>query len=69
LTLPTKIVPLLYKSQLEVNAGIVWAYEQYKDDCHQFQAISNGMEKAKAKRLGIWNGNPQPPWDFRQANK
>jgi micrococcal nuclease len=47
--------------QLYVNAGMVWAYEQYKDDCNQFQAISNGMEKAKAKRLGIWNGNPQPP--------
>lgn len=55
--------------QLEVNAGMAWAYEQYKDDCNQWNAIENGMERAKASRLGIWKGNPQPPWDWRKAHK
>jgi micrococcal nuclease len=55
--------------QLEVNAGMVWAYERYKDDCNQWNAIENGMEKAKAAKLGIWKGNPQPPWEWRKAHK
>lgn len=55
--------------QLEVNAGMVWGYERYKDDCNQWNAIENGMERAKAAKLGIWRGNPQPPWDWRKAHK
>ncbi|MGL5804517.1 MAG: thermonuclease family protein [Xenococcaceae cyanobacterium] len=55
--------------QLEVNAGMAWAYEQYKNDCSQWNAIAAGMKQAKAKKLGIWRGNPQPPWDWRKAHK
>jgi micrococcal nuclease len=54
---------------LEVNAGMVWGYERYKDNCSQWNAIEKGMKEAQAKKLGIWRGNPQPPWEWRKAHK
>ncbi|WP_036489772.1 hypothetical protein [Myxosarcina sp. GI1] len=27
------------------------------------------QELAQKEGLGIWNGNPQPPWKWRKANK
>jgi len=43
-----------------VANGNAWWYTQYAK--HDMQ-----LAKAKADKLGIWKGNPQPPWEFRRT--
>jgi micrococcal nuclease len=52
-----------------VAEGMAWAYRQYLQDPYASEYI--GAENhARAKRAGIWrDANPQPPWEFRKAQK
>jgi endonuclease YncB( thermonuclease family) len=53
----------------QVKDGWAWANGKYKEDCPSWNAIASAEKKAKAARRGIWAGNPEPPWEFRQRNR
>lgn len=52
-----------------VRDGYAWHYERYSGNCPIRDEFAIAQELAQKEGLGIWNGNPIPPWDWRRANK
>ena len=52
-----------------VRDGYAWHYERYSGNCPIRNEFAIAQEAAQSENLGIWNGNPQPPWEWRKANK
>jgi endonuclease YncB( thermonuclease family) len=52
-----------------VRDGYAWHYERYSGSCPIRGEFAIAQELAQKEGLGIWNGNPQPPWEWRKANK
>ncbi len=52
-----------------VRDGYAWHYEKYSGKCPIRHEFAVAQELAQKEGLGIWNGNPQPPWEWRQSNK
>lgn len=50
----------------QVQEGMVWGYDRYKDDCPSWTAIAQAQKQAQLGKQGIWAGNPTPPWVFRK---
>jgi len=49
--------------------GLAWAYRQYLQGTYASEYIG-AENRARSKRAGLWrDANPQPPWEFRQAQK
>ena len=49
-----------------VRAGYAWHYAQYSDTCTIRDQLIVAESMAKNEGIGIWSGNPQPPWEFRR---
>jgi endonuclease YncB( thermonuclease family) len=52
-----------------VRDGYAWHYEKYAGNCPIRNEFAIAQKSAQKEGLGIWNGNPQPPWEWRKANK
>jgi endonuclease YncB( thermonuclease family) len=52
-----------------VKDGYAWHYERYSGSCPIRGEFAIAQKSAQKEGLGIWNGNPQPPWEWRKANK
>ena len=52
-----------------VRDGYAWLYGQYKDNCPTKNELVLAEELASEEGLGVWNGNHQPPWEFRSSQK
>ena len=52
-----------------VRAGYAWHYAQYSDTCTMRDLLIAAQGMAKNDGIGIWSGNPQPPWEFRRKSK
>ena len=52
-----------------VRDGYAWHYERYSGNCPIRNEFAVAQELAQDEGLGIWKGNPQPPWQWRKANK
>ena len=52
-----------------VRDGYAWHYEKYSNNCPIRGEFAVAQELAQDENLGIWKGNPQPPWVWRKANK
>ncbi|BAZ47101.1 hypothetical protein NIES4102_41470 (plasmid) [Chondrocystis sp. NIES-4102] len=52
-----------------VRGGYAWHYAQYSDTCTMRDLLIAAEGMAKQEKAGIWSGNPQPPWEWRKANK
>ena len=50
-----------------VRDGYAWHYEKYSNTCPIRGEFAVAQELAQEEGLGIWNGNPQPPWEFRSS--
>ncbi|MHC1699342.1 MAG: thermonuclease family protein [Geobacteraceae bacterium] len=56
-------------NQEMVHDGYAWAYRKYLDRVYASEFIAF-EERARAKRLGLWQEyNPQPPWEFRKIQR
>jgi endonuclease YncB( thermonuclease family) len=42
-----------------VRSGLAWAFVRYSQRYAALEA------DARSRRLGVWRGTPEPPWDFR----
>lgn len=49
--------------------GLAYHYAQYSNNCPNKQKIVSAEAIAKDKKLGVWSGNYQKPWEYRKANK
>ena len=57
---------------LQIEAGLAWWYRKYAKEQAPIDQVSYEAAEAKAKihRLGLWSeGEPMPPWEWRQARK
>jgi endonuclease YncB( thermonuclease family) len=55
-----------------IKNGLAWAYGYYLPEASpEIQAQYTATETAaRVSRLGLWqDSNPQPPWDFRRAER
>jgi endonuclease YncB( thermonuclease family) len=52
-----------------VASGMAYHYERYSNSCPNREAIVEGERLAKSKRLGVWVGNDQRPWDYRRQQR
>lgn len=58
-----------FMQETQTAAGLVWPYEQYKDDCLSWELIERAAAKAKVENLGIWaDSGAIPPWEWRRQN-
>ena len=42
-----------------VRSGLAWAFVRYSQRYAALEA------EARSRRVGLWRGSPEPPWDFR----
>ena len=52
-----------------VRDGYAWHYERYSGNCPIRDEFAIAQELAQKEGLGIWKGNPEPPWEFRKKAK
>lgn len=50
------------KNALLVEEGLAWAFVRYSDEYIDLE------ERARSAGIGIWQGEAEPPWDYR-ANR
>ena len=50
------------------KAGMAYGYDRYKN-CPNQIAIGNAEAIAKSKKLGVWSGDYQTPWDYRKSKR
>lgn len=58
----------LVQSAMTVT-GHAYPYEQYKNDCRNWEAVTDAQKYAQSQKLGVWNGNFQKPWDYRSEQR
>lgn len=52
-----------------IRNGHAWHYAKYSGNCPMGDYFAIAEQTAKQEGLGLWNGNPQPPWEWRKQNK
>lgn len=52
-----------------VGAGMAYHYKQFSGNCPNREIIVSAEEEAKSKKVGVWSGNYQKPWDYRKAQR
>lgn len=52
-----------------VKAGMAYHYKQYSSSCPSREAIASAEDFAKDKKLGVWSGDYEKPWEYRKKNK
>ena len=52
-----------------VKSGMAYHYKQYSSNCPSREAIASAEDFAKGKKLGVWSGDYQKPWEYRKKNK
>lgn len=60
----------LIQSQMTI-AGMAYGYEQYKQDCPNWNSIESTQNYAKQLQIGVWklpNGG-EKPWDYRKSKR
>ena len=51
------------------RTGLAYEYKQYSSNCPNREAIANAEDEAKSKKLNVWSGNYEKPWDYRRSKK
>jgi endonuclease YncB( thermonuclease family) len=52
-----------------VRAGMAYHYAQYSKNCPNRELIVEAEKFAQDKKIGVWSGNFEKPWDFRRTSK
>ncbi|WP_416667985.1 thermonuclease family protein [Egbenema bharatensis] len=50
-------------------AGMAYVYPQYVDSCPNPEPMKLAEAIAQEEGLGVWSGEYQRPWEFRQMNR
>ena len=70
-TVAELFIPTTTGEEIHINSqmvldGYAYHYERYSDSCPNQGAIALGEEQAGAENLGVWAGDHQRPWEYRQ---
>jgi endonuclease YncB( thermonuclease family) len=49
-----------------VRAGMAYHYAKYSGNCLGRGAIGQAEDEARSRRMGVWVGGYQKPWEFRK---
>ncbi|NJL64797.1 MAG: thermonuclease family protein [Nostocaceae cyanobacterium CSU_2_110] len=49
----------------QLTSGNAYLYHQYLKNCPNAEVFQRAEEIAAAKRIGVWSGDYEKPWDFR----
>jgi micrococcal nuclease len=52
-----------------VRAGMAYHYAKYSGNCAVKGAIVQAEDEAQSKRVGVWGGEYQKPWEFRAMSR
>ena len=54
-----------------LRAGLVWRVRKYLDGqpAELQSAYENAWRQARESRIGLWAGDPEPPWAWRQHSR
>jgi micrococcal nuclease len=50
------------------KSGMAYNYDRYKN-CPNQLAMGSGEAIAKSKKLGVWSGDYEKPWDYRKSKR
>ncbi|WP_066425064.1 thermonuclease family protein [Anabaena sp. 4-3] len=53
----------------QLSSGNAYLYKQYAGKCPNKLAFESAEQIAKSKKLGVWSGNYQKPWDYRRQQR
>jgi endonuclease YncB( thermonuclease family) len=53
----------------QLSSGNAYLYKQYAGKCPNHLALEKAEAIAQSKKLGVWNGNYQRPWDYRRRQR
>ena len=72
-TVAELFIPTSADEEIHLNSqmtadGMAYVYPQYVDGCPNATAIAAGENMAKDGKRGVWSGNYQLPWDYRQIS-
>jgi micrococcal nuclease len=59
----------IFLNQDQLTSGLAYHYAQYSGKCPQRDVLIDAEGIAKQKRLGVWAGSYQKPWDYRKAQR
>lgn len=58
----------LIQSQ-QTEAGMAYVYERYLNNCPNAKSVQQSQTVAQSKKVGVWSGVYQTPWEYRQAKR
>jgi micrococcal nuclease len=53
----------------QLSSGNAYLYKQYVGKCPNKIAFGNAEAIAQSKKLGVWGGNYQKPWEYRKQQR
>ncbi|MHC5719193.1 MAG: thermonuclease family protein [Nostoc sp.] len=53
----------------QLSSGLAMVYPSYVKKCPNKLAFEKAEAIAQSKKLGVWNGNYQRPWDYRRRQR
>ncbi|WP_375495943.1 thermonuclease family protein [uncultured Nostoc sp.] len=53
----------------QLSSGNAYMYRQYAGKCPNKLAFEKAEAIAQSKKLGVWSGNYQRPWDYRKQQR
>ena len=58
-----------FLNEEQLSSGNGYLYAQYAGKCPNKIALQNAERIAQSKKLGVWSGNYQRPWDYRRQQR
>lgn len=52
-----------------LKAGMAYVYPQYVDGCWNGAVMKAAEAIGQSQQVGVWSGDYQKPWEFRQQNR
>lgn len=53
----------------QVRSGMAYVYEKYLNNCPDAAVVKQAEVIAQQKKIGVWSGNYQKPWDYRKRER
>jgi micrococcal nuclease len=58
-----------FLNEEQLSSGNGYLYSQYAGNCPNKIALKNAEAIAQSKKLGVWSGSYQRPWDYRREQR
>ncbi|PPS42098.1 hypothetical protein B1A85_15685 [Chroococcidiopsis sp. TS-821] len=52
-----------------LKSGLAYVYQRYISGCFNAESMKEAEAIAVSKRIGVWSGNHEKPWDYRKRKR